>query len=583
MATARPTGNLLEILERHSKDIRRLKARLRGGDLGGGVEDHGALTGLLDDDHTQYLLADGTRDVTGQFTVESDGEGLQIKAGSSGDHVYLAWYADSAAQGTRSAWMGFGSAGSEKLQLSNELGTEIQIRNKVLFSDGPLVTGAGSFTQEPWSSSTIELGNYGSVGTQGSYRTTLAWNWERGTDSGYYNKGVNGFTEMGTIEIGDSGIIFQFEDNGNPTSPPNNIATFGLGQATFETDVQVNGELHLSLGDNEWEFESENIGGFDTLNLRTTNNPNDGEPIFQVQSSGNAVRLRVDHSGLISGGDATGEPGMSNNGGSKFTWRGDENTYMDRVEADSIRFVVGGSEAFRIDPAGHLNGADKIVYDWDEYRANDGSETDAAFTFNADQDTGMYRQATNHLGLTVGGIEAIVITDDAIHFNKHGEYGTGSRMNIHEFFADIGNHETLRANRGGGGAYDTTEIGYYSSSAVDPETGRILKTDITKARDAAAAETEPVGPPSFDLSWIDRVDPNFYQRTQTVEALASIDGKGGWEFGFVLEDLAEVSPYLTTKPGERVGYSPDQFAIMAVLWEGVRDLRARVKELEAQL
>jgi len=41
---------------------------------GGGVTDHGALTGLGDDDHTQYLLADGTRsatslDVTGNATV----------------------------------------------------------------------------------------------------------------------------------------------------------------------------------------------------------------------------------------------------------------------------------------------------------------------------------------------------------------------------------------------------------------------------------------------------------------------------------------------------------------------------------
>jgi len=32
---------------------------------GGGVTDHGALTGLSDDDHTQYLLTDGTRTLTG--------------------------------------------------------------------------------------------------------------------------------------------------------------------------------------------------------------------------------------------------------------------------------------------------------------------------------------------------------------------------------------------------------------------------------------------------------------------------------------------------------------------------------------
>ena len=36
---------------------------------GGGVTDHGALTGLGDDDHTQYLLIDGTREMTGNLDM----------------------------------------------------------------------------------------------------------------------------------------------------------------------------------------------------------------------------------------------------------------------------------------------------------------------------------------------------------------------------------------------------------------------------------------------------------------------------------------------------------------------------------
>jgi hypothetical protein len=36
-----------------------------------GVTDHGALTGLADDDHTQYILADGTREFTGNVTVNA--------------------------------------------------------------------------------------------------------------------------------------------------------------------------------------------------------------------------------------------------------------------------------------------------------------------------------------------------------------------------------------------------------------------------------------------------------------------------------------------------------------------------------
>lgn len=52
-----------------------------GGGGGGGTSDHGELTGLADDDHTQYSLADGSRgtanlgDTTGTLAVASGGTG----------------------------------------------------------------------------------------------------------------------------------------------------------------------------------------------------------------------------------------------------------------------------------------------------------------------------------------------------------------------------------------------------------------------------------------------------------------------------------------------------------------------------
>ena len=42
-----------------------------GGGGGTGVSDHGALSGLGDDDHTQYLLVDGTRNMTGDLEFDS--------------------------------------------------------------------------------------------------------------------------------------------------------------------------------------------------------------------------------------------------------------------------------------------------------------------------------------------------------------------------------------------------------------------------------------------------------------------------------------------------------------------------------
>jgi hypothetical protein len=45
---------------------------------GGGISDHGQLTGLGDDDHTQYLLADGTRNAGKLIITDGAGHYLQI-------------------------------------------------------------------------------------------------------------------------------------------------------------------------------------------------------------------------------------------------------------------------------------------------------------------------------------------------------------------------------------------------------------------------------------------------------------------------------------------------------------------------
>jgi hypothetical protein len=46
----------------------------------GGVTDHGALTGLGDDDHTQYLLADGTRTLAGNLVITGTVDGRDVAA-----------------------------------------------------------------------------------------------------------------------------------------------------------------------------------------------------------------------------------------------------------------------------------------------------------------------------------------------------------------------------------------------------------------------------------------------------------------------------------------------------------------------
>lgn len=83
-------------------------------------------------EHSQYLtlaeasaaglflpLAGGT--LTGALTVDGGAGILSLKPGASNDHVYMQFFADSQAPGTRSAFMGFGSAGTNQFTLSNEM------------------------------------------------------------------------------------------------------------------------------------------------------------------------------------------------------------------------------------------------------------------------------------------------------------------------------------------------------------------------------------------------------------------------------------------------------------------------------
>lgn len=55
-----------------TEDLRgKVPSNIAGGGGGGASGDHGSLSGLADDDHTQYVLADGTRAFTGNVTVNA--------------------------------------------------------------------------------------------------------------------------------------------------------------------------------------------------------------------------------------------------------------------------------------------------------------------------------------------------------------------------------------------------------------------------------------------------------------------------------------------------------------------------------
>ncbi|HOF50075.1 MAG TPA: hypothetical protein PLH22_00045 [Candidatus Colwellbacteria bacterium] len=63
---------------------------------------------------------------SGRLDVDGGAATLSLHPGTS-DHVYLQFFADSQAATTRSGWIGFGSAGSNLLSITNEMGGNVVI------------------------------------------------------------------------------------------------------------------------------------------------------------------------------------------------------------------------------------------------------------------------------------------------------------------------------------------------------------------------------------------------------------------------------------------------------------------------
>ncbi len=116
-------------------------------------------------------------------------------------------------------------------------------------------TGGTSWTQEPWSSSTIELGDYGAIGTQGSFALDLAWNYERNTSSTWSHKNVNGYAEAGGIRIKNDGISFLFDLDYSTTHS-------AIPTTIFRMDVATQNQSRLYGNSTTQWFEIDTTNGW---------------------------------------------------------------------------------------------------------------------------------------------------------------------------------------------------------------------------------------------------------------------------------------------------------------------------------
>ena len=69
-----------------------VQVNFRGTAGSGGITDHGDLDGLSDDDHTQYVLTNGARNITGDFVMEQHlrvGDTLDVENSVTAEAFYL--------------------------------------------------------------------------------------------------------------------------------------------------------------------------------------------------------------------------------------------------------------------------------------------------------------------------------------------------------------------------------------------------------------------------------------------------------------------------------------------------------------
>ena len=298
----------------------------------------------------------------------------------------------------------FFGATSGSYMLWDESADALIVNAGPIFATAKMQTGQSSYTQEPWSASTIALGNYGSIGTQGSYRTYMSWNYERGTDSNFHHLDINSYPQAGHVAIGNSGILFGYDDDFETTHTANPTTRITIDATGFSAMTGTAANPSIS-------FTGDRDCG---LYYTTEDNGSSTVAVVAIATDG-VVRATF----------------------------GDDIADMKSAKIKTTDIIQGN-----------------------EFRAADnGPSNDPSFTFVDDGDSGWYRYAANSLACSVGGNEVWYVSDAGnnvwkTHTNAtaYNYFLAGGGANSIIYMGDTSSNTTM------GGIY-TTGSGYLYTRA----------------------------------------------------------------------------------------------------------------------
>jgi hypothetical protein len=186
-------------------------------------------------------------------------------------------------------------------------------------------------------------------------------------------------------------------------------------------------------------------------------------------------------------------------------------------------------------------------------KVNDGSVSAPSFTFDSDENTGMYRINTDQLGFTAGGVNTFQVINN-------GVYVPGT--------SEANNYYAQDPATGTGNDAEWAATGF--------------ATFVLKRNSSLTAEKENI---TDDLSthltadMIDSVVPKMWNR---------INSPGYPEIGPLAEDMDAISPFLAARGADIRDGTYQEFltginktAYLSLLVLAVKDLRQRMEAVEA--
>ena len=188
-----------------------------------GAADHGELSGLADDDHTQYLLADGTRQVDGNLTIDNTNrEALLVRKNADGGNVFVV------------------DTTNDEIEIPTG---SIKLVSTTTSVTGIIFKGADRFIhdfQHPTGGGAVPIGNNTFIGDRAGNFTMGATATQAWFSSG--NTGV-GYRTLASLTTGYSNMAVGAESLSNATTGYSNV---GIGAEALK--LLVSGSSNVAIG-----------------------------------------------------------------------------------------------------------------------------------------------------------------------------------------------------------------------------------------------------------------------------------------------------------------------------------------------